>query len=571
MSVARIADTISGIDFDDVTRGYAEPNKSKAKLETERGLKLLAEQTNGRYATYAEAYESTKTPRVKEVRSGKLFTGLLTLGNVDQSPNVIQIDVEAFARTMVARGPTSVKLGAKTSLGFSQAHAFSSISDNDASVRVDRTYKLDDGRELDDKAELEKGYTYGRTVVRISQYDAEYLTYKTHPALEIYGFVESAEYKRYLSMGTTVLICPQKANDRASLALSSVVHALYETAHLALARYVRKANTPATMVLLGPYLETDAETLIMAQLPFADDVRQFKFAPLDRIRTARGMIRDSHRFLPTKALDSAMAAFVDSALLELPLETEEEDKAGPQVAELLPPEDCYSIGVHRLKQEIVYRAMHPGSEQIRSPDEALLRPSSALPQTRERIGKTAATLGRIADVKKVPPKAVHKRKRGHASEVPAEALDLENLLDQGLQQQQEQDLHPKRQKNLQAQQDLERPAHLGEVGDAVTIGQDDPLRDFERLMRDDKRADQALRQVQPVLEDMIQHSLGSSSYAAASELLRAFRKHAHEQDEKEMFDEFLDVLEQKCRDEWDRSDFWTQAVKEQAARPIGNP
>ena len=48
------------------------------------------------------------------------------------------------------------------------------------------------------------------------------------------------------------------------------------------------------------------------QMPFADDVRRYAFAPLTTMLGLDGRPKDAHPFLPTAAQQDAMDAFVDA-------------------------------------------------------------------------------------------------------------------------------------------------------------------------------------------------------------------------------------------------------------------
>jgi ATP-dependent DNA helicase 2 subunit 2 len=113
-------------------------------------------------------------------------------------------------------------------------------------------------------------------------------------------------------MSTTNIIIGQRGNDKSSLALSSFIHALFELECYAVARLVVKENKPPVMVLLAPSIEPDYECLLEVQLPFAEDVRTYRFPPLDRVITVSGKVVTEHRNLPNKDLLDAMSEYVDS-------------------------------------------------------------------------------------------------------------------------------------------------------------------------------------------------------------------------------------------------------------------
>lgn len=114
-----------------------------------------------------------------------------------------------------------------------------------------------------------------------------------------------------MSMSVSCVIIAQKSNDKAIMALSSVIHALFELESYGIARLVSKTDKAPVIVLLAPSIEVDYECLLDVQLPFAEDVRHYKFPPLDRVLTVSGKVLKEHRNLPTDALQTAMSDYVD--------------------------------------------------------------------------------------------------------------------------------------------------------------------------------------------------------------------------------------------------------------------
>lgn len=94
--------------------------------------------------------------------------------------------------------------------------------------------------------------------------------------------------------------------------MSSFVHALAELDTYAVARFVKKDGAEPQILLLAPLLEPDLEALIDIPLPFAEDVRSYRFPPLDKIILTSGEAKSKHRFLPEDDLKEAMSDFVDS-------------------------------------------------------------------------------------------------------------------------------------------------------------------------------------------------------------------------------------------------------------------
>lgn len=115
-----------------------------------------------------------------------------------------------------------------------------------------------------------------------------------------------------MNLDRSFLIIPNRINEKSIMALSSFIHALWELESYAIARLVIKDNKDPSLVLLAPSIERDYECLFEIELPFAEDMRSYKFPPLDRILTVSGKVIKEHRNLPSQALQDAMDDFVDS-------------------------------------------------------------------------------------------------------------------------------------------------------------------------------------------------------------------------------------------------------------------
>ena len=115
-----------------------------------------------------------------------------------------------------------------------------------------------------------------------------------------------------MGLGQTYLIIAQKTNDKAIIALSSFIHALFELDTYAVARLVTKDGREPQIVLLSPEVTPDYECLIETQIPYAEDVRSYQFPPLDKVVTVSGKVLTEHRNLPNDKLLQAMSDYVDA-------------------------------------------------------------------------------------------------------------------------------------------------------------------------------------------------------------------------------------------------------------------
>lgn len=108
----------------------------------------------------------------------------------------------------------------------------------------------------------------------------------------------------------------QRVNDKAILGLSSLIHALHELDSHAVARIVPRPGNNPSLVLLSYEINNEFECLYENQLPFHEDIRSYKFPPLDRILTVSGKTLHVHRNLPNENLQQAMDDVVDAMDLD---------------------------------------------------------------------------------------------------------------------------------------------------------------------------------------------------------------------------------------------------------------
>ncbi|GJC95176.1 ATP-dependent DNA helicase II subunit 2 [Colletotrichum higginsianum] len=222
-------------------------------------------------------------------------------------------------------------------------------------------------------------------------------------------------------MGETCMTVSRKFDEKSQLALSSLIHALYELESYAVARLVVKDKKDPVLVLLAPRIEPDMECLYDVPLPFAEDVRGYQFPPLDRVVTVSGQeITENHRLLPGDDLTAAMSDYVDS--MDLGTFGADEDGNPSEYAAI---DDTYNPMIHRINQAIRQRAVDPQGT-IEPVPPILVRYAAPPEELVEQSSSQIKTLVSAAQVKKVPPKAKGKRK--HEASKPLSGLDVDALL-----------------------------------------------------------------------------------------------------------------------------------------------
>ncbi|EMD00539.1 hypothetical protein BAUCODRAFT_172807 [Baudoinia panamericana UAMH 10762] len=522
---------VLGVDFDDPEYGFKEEDKPTSKAENEAILKQLCQDCGGTFGTLAQAVDELSVPRVKSVRPTPSYKGSLTLGNPQEFDTALSIDVERYPKTMTAPAQSASRFVVRSDLAPSEVMQATQTLDGEAApngyseglsaVKNALSYQVDDenapgGKRDIDRDELAKGYEYGRTAVHISESDRNVTTYETVPSFDIIGFVDKSQYERWMDMTRAALTIAQRGNDKAIMALSSFIHALYELESYAVARLVKKENNEPRIVLVAPCIEPDLECLYDVELPFTEDLRSYKFPPLDRIITVSGKELKVHRNLPNEDLQAAMSDYVDS----MDLATFGTNDEG-EPTEYMPMDETFSPMLHRIQQVIKHRAVFPESEPP-PPADVLVRYSHSPAELVQQSKSALSRVVKAADVKKVPPKARGRRfGRGKEAPKPLSDLDVGALLAK--------DMKRKRRR----------------------IDPDNAIPEFKQLI-DAQDTEEALdvvhdacKQFKDIICDWIKHSVGNSGYGRAIEGIRVMRENMAEIDEAGFFNEVLRDIKAK--------------------------
>ncbi|KAL7274898.1 ATP-dependent DNA helicase yku80 [Rhizina undulata] len=524
--------TVLGIDFDDEEYGFEEENKDPIKDQNEKLLKNLCLDCDGVFGTASEAVEELNRPRIKKVRPIASYKGKLTLGDPkNKYGDSFSIDVERYPRTMVARAPSASDFTLRTDVEAGAGPATEAEGSAPLqAVKWMRAYQVEDGdaaggRVEIERDEMEKGYTYGSTVVNISRTDEVMMVMETDPCLEIIGFIPTNKYKRYFGMSTTNIIVGMRSNDAAIMALTSLIHALYEMDAYAVARFVKRKNDPPVILVMAPCIDADFKCLIDVQVPFTEDVRQYKFAPLDKVKTISGKILDKHRNLPTPDMEKYMSDYVDSMDLSTLGESDSES-VGYNV------DDSFSPVLHRINRAIRYRANN-SDEPLKPVDEILVKFSHPPKELVEKAKDNLEKLIAACDMKHVEPKA-RGAKRKREQPKPKSGLDVEKLLDL------------KKRK----------------------IAPDNAIPDFKRLIENNTDVDvlkDAAKQMLTIIKELITDSFANMKYNQVCAMLTVMRNGYIESDESSIFDDAIQELKTDItagKLGGNRMDLWQQVESE---------
>ena len=324
-------------------------------------------------------------------------------------------------------------------------------------------------------------------------------------------------------MSVSHIIIAQKTNNKAIIALSSLIHALYELESYAVARLVIKVDKEPEIRLLIPSIEAEYEGLLDLQLPFTEDVRQYKFPPLDRILTVSGKKITEHRNLPTDALKDAMSEYVD----RMDLAQVGADDDGNR-SEYMQMADVFSPILHRVDQAVRWRAVHP-DEPVPPPYEILTRYMNPPEEATQRSKRSLEKLIVAAEVKKVPPKT-QARKRARNEVKPLSGLDVGAL--------------------------------LGSKAKRIRISRENAIPEFRQCIDNAESLDAiklAAKEFGAIIESQIKDSFADHAYDSALEKLGVFRNEMIEVEEPVAYNDFLRTLKIKLLGDalnGDRREMW---------------
>ncbi|KAF8736633.1 hypothetical protein AX14_014210 [Amanita brunnescens Koide BX004] len=454
MNALDISLTIIGVDFDDPEFPYEEPDKSVIKRTNEKFYHtFVGSLKNGVVGTCAFALQEIMRPDIHYVKSALMSTVLRVGGNTDEA---IEIPVKTSKATSIARPKSWKKFaarsrgigmevdGAEEKVEFAQLkmrteyyvdHAGDHGEDDDEDVKVeDDEENLLDGPSSEkqgkskslekvEKEELIRGFKYGTTYAPCP--DGHFPKLPTRKGIEICGFFPTKNFRREYVMGEISYVWADPSSPHQQAALSSIVQATYHKGSMAIARMITRDGMDPKMGVLCPTVFDKVDCFLWAQMPFADDVRKYSFASLERLVSKKGETLTSHPYLPTQEQQSAMDSLLDAMDLMDAGDKDEEGNRQPWFDTRL----SYNASLHRVKQALLHCAVVPdiNKNPLPPPHPELLK---YFDPPRRVIKRARAAVDECKDVfkiKEVPKKVATKvKKDGHAF---AEEDDGELLLE----------------------------------------------------------------------------------------------------------------------------------------------
>eukprot|EP00011_Vannellida_sp_DIVA3-517-6-12_P007195 CAMPEP_0114621812 /NCGR_PEP_ID=MMETSP0168-20121206/9418_1 /TAXON_ID=95228 ORGANISM="Vannella sp., Strain DIVA3 517/6/12" /NCGR_SAMPLE_ID=MMETSP0168 /ASSEMBLY_ACC=CAM_ASM_000044 /LENGTH=721 /DNA_ID=CAMNT_0001833015 /DNA_START=11 /DNA_END=2176 /DNA_ORIENTATION=- len=529
---------VFGVDFDRLTEEEEDllenggqlsvkqkmrPNKSKQKLENEMLLYKMAVDVGGRVLPVKDAVETMSLFRSRAVMPTSLFSGYFEI-----SPH-LKVKVKSHTKCRTAAFPTMKKISRV---------AQEAAEPGTTTVSMERSYHPINELEKElEKDDLEKGYKYGKSLIPFSNIDVDVLKYTADRCLVLVGMTSEELVPRHHYMANTEAVVADAADPQAGVAISALVRAMKETKSVAIVRYAKRKDS-VQLGVLTPQVKDDQEFFYYHKLPFAEDIRQYQFPPLDPTRAKQSAVPSPEQVQAAENLINA-----------LDLSVAGEDEYG-DTTEVLKPKHTYNPVLQHFYQTVQARALKPGApvpkldpriEAYVNPDEALL----AKAKVELDAFEAAFPLQRV--------EAQEKTQRRYWSDAVATTGDIS--LDSYVQ-----DSAAKKRKVGEEGETISVAAIV--AGGTSDVGPIHPVKDFEAMLarRDVDLVDKAVEQMQERISQLVADSIRDQLYAKAVDCLKALRSGCVQEEEADAFNAFLRKL--RASHEGKRRDAFWQLVVE---------
>ncbi|KAJ9590743.1 hypothetical protein L9F63_016259, partial [Diploptera punctata] len=311
------------VDMDDtnITNG-TDKLKSKIELAGSHLLNKILNEVGGVICNFDEAVPQLMYFQKKNIRS-QPWNIVMDIG-----PE-IKIPVVGYKKISRAKLPTWKQ---------------TSSSEKGIRVESERIYtRQDENQTSVDPEDVISGYSYGNTLVPMSDIDKISMSYKSGPkCLSILGFTKSSNVPRYLLIGEGCMhFTAQKNDSNAASALSSLINAMKDLDMYAISRKVYRDNTATRLGVLFPKIAS-YECLVFAELPYSEDMRQFVFPPI---------LTDKNK--PSQEQLDAIDSLIDNMDL-----TAVKNEFGEQT-EVLKPKSTFNPYLQHAYHSLAHRALNP--------------------------------------------------------------------------------------------------------------------------------------------------------------------------------------------------------------------
>ena len=471
-------------------------NESENQKETKELLKVLQSNTDNvklfTATTANDIYHQFKKRKINPVTK---FRGPFII-----TPN-LSLDVMVYSKTTSQNIPSLKK--------YSKAVEFSDAPGK-CEIQTERIYYINDDpdKKAVDKELITKAYYYGSSLVPVSATDEIRLKNEEQKCLKVIGFTDSFRVPRHFFMSGVDIVIPNPTSNNDIKGTLALVNEMIKMNKVIIARYVPRNNSQPKLVVLTPHMSKKGPIFYLNILPTVEDIRDFQFESLPE---------------SSKKQEEFMGHFIDS--LDLEQEGEEEIK----------PSETYNPMLQYFYKCLEHKALETDEskkEEMPKIDEESIKymiPNKKLFEN----NKYVSFLPKVFPIQE-KEKVDEKKKRVFWKDV------ITNEFEDKL-----------------TQQRIEEKLNAKKPESKKTISAITPIEDF-REMIDNKNEDLAVRAMElmsDIIRKLIRESFKGSYYIKAIECIKAYRDAANDEDEVDLFNNFLNDLKEKFPKE-QYMDFW---------------
>ena len=471
-------------------------NESENQKKTKELLKILQSNTeNVKLFTATTANDIYHQFKKKKINPVAKFRGPFII-----SPN-LSLDVMVYSKTTSSTIPSLKR--------YSKVAEFSD-EPGTCEVQKERIYYVNDDpdKKAVEKELITKAYYYGSSLVPISQTDEIRLKNEEPKCLKVIGFTDSFRVPRHFFMSGVDIVVPNPTSEEDIIGTTALVKEMLKMNKVIIARYVPRNNSQPKLVVLTPHMSKRGPMFYLNILPTVEEIRDFQFDSLPEA---------------SKKQEEFMGHFIDS--LDLEQDGEEEIK----------PTETYNPMLQYFYKCLEHKALEPDESkknELPKIDEESIKymiPNKKLFEN----NKYVTFLPKVFPIVE-KDKIEDKRKRVFWKDV------ITNEFEDRL-----------------TQQRIEEKLNAKKPESKKTISAITPIEDF-REMIDNKNEDLAARAME-LMSDMIfkliRESFKGSYFIKAIDCIKAFRDAANDEDEVDLFNNFLNELKEKFPKE-QYMEFW---------------
>jgi hypothetical protein len=383
-----------------------------------------------------------------------------------------------------------------------------------------------------DPTELIKGYEYGQQTVRIDKQAEEFMKLNNERCLKLLGFVLENKIPRYFGMSCADCIFANEDQINNLRAFNALVLGMIRTHKVALARFISRKNESPKLVVLYPRMKecpTTGRTVYMLyslEMPTIEDIREYVFGSSLKSNSAQQRVM-------SELIDRMdLKNFSDG---NLDIEENPEEKN-----ELLKPSETFNPVFQIFNQRLLEKGLsnNVGEFNRNQIDPFILDYVNTQKKTHAKVTHLQKTISETFDLQE--KERPEKQQKIFWSKLLEEELKTEAM--------------NQRMEKLKNKDD-----------DPVTrnISSNHPISDFREMInyRREDLVEPAIKQMQAMIVDLVKNSIEFSFFEKASECLAVLREGCVQEEEFELFNDFLWNFKERLLGIRNFSEFWRRFIQ----------